>query len=376
MALPLDIDTLPMEARLVAALPSGGNWRYEPKWDGFRCLAFRDGESVELRSKSGQPLGRYFPDVVAALAGLPVRCFVLDGEIVIPVARRLSFEDLQLRLHPAASRVRKLAAEHPALYVAFDLLATVGGDTVVPLVEAPFAERRRALEWFLVEQPSHQGILLSPSTDDREAALRWLDRLGGEIDGIIAKRADLPYLSGSRDGMQKYKLQRTADCVVGGFRYGKNVPLVGSLLLGLYDEAGLLHHVGFTATLPSGDKPSLTRRLEALVEPPGFTGRAPGGPSRWSPRNSNGRTGEWQPLRPELVVEVRYDQVTAGRFRHGTTLLRWRPDKAPGQCGFDQLPVSGEAALTLLDAGPQRRRTRRIAARTTPAQNGGSPRPK
>jgi ATP-dependent DNA ligase len=372
MALPLDIDTLPMEARPVAALPSGGNWRYEPKWDGFRCLAFRDRESVELRSKSGQPLGRYFPDVVAALAALPVRCFVLDGEIVIPVARRLSFEDLQLRLHPAASRVRKLAAEHPALFVAFDLLATVGGDTVVPLVEAPFAERRRALEWFLVEQPSHQGILLSPSTDDREAALRWLDRLGGEIDGIIAKRADLPYLSGSRDGMQKYKLQRTADCVVGGFRYGKNVPLVGSLLLGLYDEAGLLHHVGFTATLPSGDKPSLTRRLEALVEPPGFTGRAPGGPSRWSTE----RTGEWQPLRPELVVEVRYDQVTSGRFRHGTTLLRWRPDKAPGQCGFDQLPVSGEAALTLLDAGPQRRRTRRIAGRTTPAQNGGSPRPK
>jgi ATP-dependent DNA ligase len=345
MPLPLDIDTEPMEARAVGVLPSGGQWRYEPKWDGFRCLAFRDGESVELRSKSGQPLGRYFPDVVAALAALPARCFVLDGEIVIPVERRLSFEDLQLRLHPAASRVRKLAAEHPALFVAFDLL--VGADRR-RLVDAPFEERRRTLEAFIAEQPGHDAIRLSPSTADRDAALQWLDRLGNDIDGIVAKRADLPYLSGSRDGMQKYKLQRSADCVVGGFRYGKDGALVGSLLLGLYDEGGLLHHVGFTATLPARDKPVLTRRLEALVEPPGFTGRAPGGPSRWSTE----RTGEWQPLRPELVVEVRYDQVTAGRFRHGTTLLRWRPDKAPRQCGFDQLPQAGEGALALLEATP------------------------
>jgi ATP-dependent DNA ligase len=347
MASRLDIDTQPMEARPVAVLPSGDKWRYEPKWDGFRCLAFRDGESVELRSKSGQPLGRYFPDVVASLAALPARCFVLDGEIVIPVERRLSFEDLQLRLHPAASRVNKLAAAHPALFVAFDLLATVHDCTVRLLVNAPFEERRRALEAFIARQPGHDAIRLSPSTADRGAALGWLDRLGNDIDGIIAKRADLPYLSGSRDGMQKYKLQRTADCVVGGFRYGKNSALVGSLLLGLYDEEGLLHHVGFTATLPARDKPSLTRRLEQLVEPPGFTGRAPGGPSRWSTE----RTGEWQPLRPELVVEVRYDQVTGGRFRHGTSLLRWRPDKAPPQCRFDQLPQPGDGALALLDAG-------------------------
>lgn len=344
MALPLDIDTAPMEARPIAVLPSGDNWRYEPKWDGFRCLAFRDGESVELRSKSGQPLGRYFPDVVTALAALPVRCFVLDGEIVIPVERRLSFEDLQLRLHPAASRVRKLAAEHPAMFVAFDLLVTPREAAVTRLVDAPFEERRRALEAFIAEQPGHDAIRLSPSTADRAAALGWLDRLGADIDGIIAKRADLPYLSGSRDGMQKYKLQRTADCVVGGFRYGKDGGLVGSLLLGLYDEEVLLHHVGFTASLPAHDKPALTRRLEALVEPPGFTGRAPGGPSRWSTE----RTGEWQPLRPELVVEVRYDQVTGGRFRHGTTLLHWRPDKAPRQCCFDQLPQSGDGALALL----------------------------
>jgi ATP-dependent DNA ligase len=372
MALPLDIDTEPMEARSVAVLPTGPQWRYEPKWDGFRCLAFRDGESVELRSKSGQPLGRYFPDVVAALAALPVRYFVLDGEIVIPVERRLSFEDLQLRLHPAESRVRTLAARHPALFVAFDLLATTVDHAIALLSGLPFAQRRRGLERFIAEQPGHDAVRLSPSTPDRDAALQWLDLLGNDIDGIIAKRADLPYLSGSRDGVQKYKLQRTADCVVGGFRYGKDTLLVGSLLLGLYDEAGLLHHVGFTATLPARDKPALTRRLEALVEPPGFTGRAPGGPSRWSTE----RTGEWQPLRPELVVEVRYEQVTAGRFRHGTTLLRWRSDKAPRQCGFDQLPQPGDGALALLEGAAISRRSRRIAGQSSPGRNGAAPLPR
>lgn len=341
MVLPLATDTPPMEARSVLALPEGWQWRYEPKWDGFRCLAFRDGDAVELRSKSGQDLGRYFPDVAASLAELAARRFVLDGEIAIPIERRLSFEALQLRLHPAASRVRKLVAEHPAVYIVFDLL--VAADRRL-LVEKPFTERRRALEEFFAGEGEPAGIRLSPSIADREAALAWLDRLGGDIDGIIAKRADLPYLAGSRDGMQKYKLARTADCVVGGFRYGKNSELVGSLLLGLYDETDLLHHVGFTATLPAKDKPALTRRLEQLVEPPGFTGRAPGGPSRWSTE----RSGEWQPLRPELVVEIRYDQVTEGRFRHGTTLLRWRPDKAPRQCRFEQLPAGEGGALALL----------------------------
>ena len=323
-------------------LPSGPQWRYEPKWDGFRCLAFRDGEQVELRSKSGQPLGRYFPDVVAALGHLQARRFVLDGEIVIPIERRLSFEALQLRLHPAESRVRKLAAEHPALYVVFDLLAGPDGRS---LTDKPLTERRPALEKFTATEGDAPGIRLSPSIADRDAALGWLDRLGADVDGVIAKRADLPYLAGSRDGMQKFKLQRTADCVVGSFRYGKNSDLVGSLLLGLYDDAGLLNHVGFTATLPAKEKPALTRRLEQLIEPPGFTGRAPGGPSRWSTE----RSGEWQPLRPELVVEVKYDQVTDNRFRHGTALLRWRPDKAPRQCTFDQLPAGKGGALALLD---------------------------
>jgi ATP-dependent DNA ligase len=331
-----------MEARSVPVLPSGPEWRYEPKWDGFRCLAFRDSEHVELRSKSGQPLARYFPDVVAALLLLRVRRFALDGEIVIPIERRLSFEALQLRLHPAESRVRKLVNEHPALYVVFDLLVAPDGRS---LLDKPFTERRHALEKFMVAQHDAPGIRLSPSIADHRAALSWLDRLGADVDGVIAKRADLPYLAGSRDGMQKYKLQRTADCVVGGFRYGKNSSLVGSLLLGLYDDQGLLNHVGFTATLPAKDKPALTRRLEHLVEPPGFTGRAPGGPSRWSTE----RSGEWQPLRPELVVEVRYDQVTEHRFRHGTTLLRWRPDKSPRQCTFDQLPAGEGGALALLD---------------------------
>ena len=342
MTLPLDMNTPPMEARPVADLPSGDNWRYEPKWDGFRCLAYRDGDDVALRSKSGQDLGRYFPDVVAALSRLAARQFVLDGEIVIPIERRLSFEALQLRLHPAASRVNKLAAEHAALYVVFDLLVGAEGRL---LVERPFTERRHALEKFVADQRDAPGIRLSLSIAEREAALAWIDRLGGDIDGVIANRADLPYLAGSRDGMQKYKLARTADCVVGGFRYGKDSDLVGSLLLGLYDDAGLLNHVGFTATLPAKDKPALTRRLEQLVEAPGFTGRAPGGPSRWNTE----RSGEWQPLRPELVIEVRYDHVSEGRFRHGTTLLRWRPDKAPRQCRFDQLPAGEGGALALLD---------------------------
>ena len=341
MALPLDPDnTRPMEARAVPLLPRGERWRYEPKWDGFRCLAFRDGERVELRSKSGQNLGRYFPDVVAALAALKAPRFVLDGEIVIPIARRLSFEALQLRLHPAESRVRKLAAEHPAILIVFDLLVTPSGKVLTGLA---FDERRRYLEAFMAKN-AIDAVRLSPSVADPNVAEAWLGRLGADIDGIVAKRADLPYLGGSRDGMQKYKLTRSADCVVGGFRYGKSSELVGSLLLGLYDGQGKLDHVGFTATLPARDRPDLTRRLEQLVSPPGFTGRAPGGPSRWSTE----RTGEWQPLVPVLVVEVRYDQVTDGRFRHGTTLLRWRPDKAPRQCTVDQLPAAGDGALTLL----------------------------
>ena len=316
-----------MEAKLVDALPDGPGWRYEPKWDGFRCLVFRDGADIELQSKSGKPLGRYFPEVVAAIAGLDADLFAIDGELIIPVGEALSFEALQMRLHPAESRVRKLAAETPAELMLFDCLA-LGNES---LLERPLSDRRAALERFL-EAEGEPSIHLSPFTEDRAIAQAWLDQAGGSLDGVVAKQLDGAYEPGER-AMLKIKQLRTADCVVGGFRYGTNSREVGSLLLGLYNEQGKLDHVGFTSAIPAGEKAILTRRLEALVGGPGFTGAAPGGPSRWSTE----RSGEWQPLRPELVAEVRYDHVTGRRFRHGTKFLRWRPDKAPEQCRFDQL---------------------------------------
>jgi ATP-dependent DNA ligase len=316
-----------MEALLAAELPEGEGWRYEPKWDGFRCLARRAGPEVTLTSKSGKRLGRYFPDVVAMLGALKDRDFLLDGELIIPVGDALSFDALQLRLHPAESRVRKLAAQHPAELMAFDLLEQ-GGKSLAGL---PLAERRQKLERFFSRNHA-PGLHLSPTTDDRRTALQWLERSGGALDGVIAKRADQPYRPGER-AMVKVKQQRTADCVVGGFRYAEKKAEVGSLLLGLYDDEGLLDHVGFTSAIPAKERPALTDRLEKLIEPPGFTGRAPGGPSRW---NST-RSMAWEPLRPVLVVEVRYDQVTGRRFRHGTGFLRWRPDKDPKQCTFEQL---------------------------------------
>jgi ATP-dependent DNA ligase len=347
MDLAIDPSLAPMEAQTAAKLPAGDAWQYEPKWDGFRCLAYKSDGEVDLRSKAGLPLARYFPDVVELLAGLPARRFALDGELAVPVGGHFDFEQLQLRLHPAASRVRKLAAAHPAVYIAFDLL--VDGRNR-DLTGRPLADRRRALDAFLAELPQDPHLLLSPATTDRERALRWCDDLGASLDGIIAKRADLAYRAGLRDGMVKVKRLRTADCVVAGFRYGTRSKLVGSLLLGLYDAAGLLHHVGFTSGIKAADKPALTKRLERLIAEPGFTGRAPGGPSRWSTE----RSGEWCPLRPELVAEVRYDHVTGGRFRHGTTFLRWRPDKAPRQCRVEQIapsqpshaaPLAGATAL-------------------------------
>jgi ATP-dependent DNA ligase len=316
-----------MEALLAAELPDGKGWRYEPKWDGFRCLARRAGPEVTLTSKSGKRLGRYFPDVVAMLGALKDRDFLLDGELIIPVGDALSFDALQRRLHPAESRVRKLAAQHPAELMAFDLLEQ-GGKSLAGL---PLAERRQKLERFFSRNRA-PGLHLSPTTDDRRTALQWLERSGGALDGVIAKRADQPYRPGER-AMVKVKQQRTADCVVGGFRYAEKKAEVGSLLLGLYDDEGLLDHVGFTSAIPAKERPALTDRLEKLIEPPGFTGRAPGGPSRW---NST-RSMAWEPLRPVLVVEVRYDQVTGRRFRHGTGFLRWRPDKDPKQCTFEQL---------------------------------------
>ncbi len=327
--LPLPFDYPPMEAESVDALPDGPGWQYEPKFDGFRCLAFRDGPGVELRSKSGQPLGRYFPDLVAAFGAVAAGQFVLDGEIVIPEGAGGSFEALQMRLHPAASRVRKLAAEQPARYVVFDLLVDARGHD---LTARPLAERRAALEK-LMPRLASDALALAPIASGRAAARGWLDRPPPGQDGVMAKRLDAPYRSGRRDAMVKVKRQRTADCVVGGFRYARNSREVGSLLLGLYDGEGRLDHVGFTSTIPRAERPALTARLEALQGGEGFTGRAPGGPSRWS----NGRESEWHPLRPELVVEVRFDHVSGERFRHGTTLLRFRPDKAPRQCTMAQI---------------------------------------
>jgi ATP-dependent DNA ligase len=328
-ALPVPPGTPPMEALLVEALPDGPGWQFEPKWDGFRCLAFRAGRELELRAKSGKPLTRFFPEMVAHLAALGPGRFVVDGELAIPVGDSLSFDALQMRLHPAESRIRKLAAETPAIFVLFDILVTPEGRS---LVDVPIAERREALERFFAGAGDPALLRLSPFTRRRAEAQKWLDRAGGALDGVIAKRLDEPYRPGER-AMLKVKRRRTADCVVGGFRYAQGSSLVGSLLLGLYNAEGKLDHVGFTSTIANSERPALTRRLEALIEPPGFTGNAPGGPSRWSTE----RSGEWQPLRPELVVEVRYDQVTGDRLRHGTKLLRWRPDKSPAQCTFEQL---------------------------------------
>ncbi|MFL6846033.1 MAG: ATP-dependent DNA ligase [Allosphingosinicella sp.] len=323
----------PMEAKLVDALPDGEGWQYEPKWDGFRCLVFRDGPDVALMSKSGKPLGRYFPEVVETVLGMEADRFVLDGELVIPVGGALSFDALQLRLHPAESRVNRLAKETPAQLMLFDLLFS----KETSYLDAPLEQRRRSLE-IIYAAEQHDDLLLSPCTHDRAAAQRWLDEVGEALDGVIAKRVDGRYEAGER-AMLKIKAMRTADCVVGGFRYGTNSREVASLLLGLYGEDGLLHHVGFTSSIPADERPALTKRLEAMVEAPGFTGDAPGGPSRWSTE----RTGEWQPLRSELIAEVRYDHVTGNRFRHGTKFLRWRPDKAPAQCRMDQLQPEARA---------------------------------
>jgi len=332
-----------MEALSVDAIPTGEEWQYEPKWDGFRCLAFRDGDHLELQSKSGQPLARYFPELVESLLSLKAKHFVLDGEIVVPIAGRLSFDDLLMRIHPAASRIKKLAAEHPATYIVFDLLLT---ERSTSLLDAPLADRRPQLEKFAKRFfQGRDDIRLSPATARLAQAKKWLSAAGGNLDGIIAKRLDLPYRSGERDGMQKIKQRRTADCVVGGFRYAEKQRVVGSLLLGLYDDEGLLHHVGFTSSFKAIDRKKITATVEPLIQPPGFTGRAPGGPSRWSTKRST----QWQPLKPKLVVEVQYDHFTGDRFRHGTLLLRWRPDKLPKQCTFDQLNHGAGASLRILD---------------------------
>ena len=331
MSLPLRYPYPPMEAESVAALPAGPQWQYEPKWDGFRCLAFRDGATVRIQSKAGKPLDRYFPDVVESLAALTARRFVLDGEIVIPVDGRLSFDELLLRIHPAASRVRTLVEAHRARLVVFDLLVDERGRS---LVDLSLVDRRARLEAFAKRYfPRDDSIELSRASRRVGAAKDWLAGGNGDLDGVVAKRLDLPYRSGQRDGMVKIKRRRTADCVVGGYRYASKGGGIGSLLLGLYDDAGRLDHVGFCSSLAASERKGLKEKLERLRKPPGFTGRAPGGPSRWSTE----RSAEWEPLASKLVVEVEYDHVSNGRFRHGTRFVRWRPDKAPKQCTTEQL---------------------------------------
>lgn len=324
-----------MEARSADAIPADdGLWQFEPKWDGFRCLAYKQDGVIDIRGKSGKPLGRFFPEIAVLLRDLTPDRFVLDGELVIQQGDHLSFDALQMRLHPAESRIRKLAAETPAKLIVFDMLLSPEGEN---LMDQPLTRRRQRLERFAHEVAIPDKLMLSPSTHDRELAKHWLDQAGdGTTDGIVAKRLDLGYEPGQRT-MVKVKRLRTADCVVGGFRYETNSRQVGSLLLGLYDKSGKLNHVGFTSTISRLERPALTRRLEAIREPPGFTGRAPGGPSRWSTE----RSGAWEPIRPEMIVEVRYDHITDGRFRHGTKLMRWRPDKSPDQCTFEQVERSG-----------------------------------
>ena len=334
MNLPIPLDYAPMEAKLVHSLPKGDDWQFEPKWDGFRCLAFRDGDEVELRSKSGQPLTRYFPEVEGALKKADAQRFVLDGEIVVPVDGNPSFDTLLQRIHPAASRVRKLAFETPACFIVFDLL--VDGDGT-DLTQVPLRDRRPALvDFFRTQLEPLKGFDLSPCTDDRDVAEGWLRGQDG-TDGVMAKKLDSPYCTGERTGMQKVKRLKTADCVVGGFRHASKGNGVGSLLLGLFGDDGRLHHCGFTSSFTAAEREAVTEKIQPYIGGAGFSGAAPGGPSRWATE----RTSEWIPLDPQLVVEVQYDHWSGGRFRHGTKMLRWRPDKDPRSCTYEQLQRPG-----------------------------------
>ncbi len=338
MSLPIDLAFEPMELVQVAEIPSGQQWQYEPKWDGFRCMAFRDGDDVHLQSKAGQPLARYFPEIVEQLRALDAKRFVLDGELMVQIGEELSFDALLQRIHPAASRVARLAKETPARYIVFDLLVDADGKNLTVM---PLEARRKALDRFAKRYLTESEVALSPCTSDRAKVDTWYERVGNALDGVIAKRRDLPYASGSREGGVKVKHLRTADCVIGGYRLNKQRNGVGSLLLGLYDDEGKLNHVGFTSGFRENERGPLLKKIRPLEKPPGFTGSAPGGPSRWKQTED-----PWFPLEPKLVVEVRFDQVTGDRFRHGTKILRWRPDKKPRQCTMDQLRIA-EAASTL-----------------------------
>jgi ATP-dependent DNA ligase len=344
--LPLPIPYPPMEAKRSDTIPSGEGWQFEPKWDGFRAIAFRAGDEVVLQSKAGQPLTRYFPEVVEELKGLKVKSFVLDGEIVVPVGGRLSFDDLLLRIHPAASRVAKLSKETPAHYFVFDLLA----QNSRTFVAQPLSRRREALEAFFEKNvPPKSRVQISPATTDRKLADSWFNDLGGMgLDGVMAKRLEEPYHSGEREGMVKVKHFKTADCVVGGYRYGTGTTDIGSLLLGLYDDDGNLVFIGHTSSFNKEDRRKLKEIVEPLRGDNPFSIRVPGGPSRWS----NERTGEWEPVKPTLVCEVQYDYFSQGRFRHGSKFMRWRPDKKPRACTMEQVdPGTKKGSLNELKMG-------------------------
>ena len=339
----------PMLSTAAAALPDGDGWQFEPKWDGFRTIVFRDGGEILLQSRDEKPMNRYFPELVPPLAAqIPERC-VLDGEIVIVGEQGLDFEALLLRIHPAESRVKLLASQSPASYVAWDLLALGDED----LSGAPLSERRERLERVLADAKA--PVHLSPVTRDRAVALDWFSRFeGAGLDGVMAKRLDEPYRPGERT-MIKVKHARTADCVVAGFRWHKNGAgtMVGSLLLGLYDDEGTLHHVGVTAAFTTAVRKQLVDELaplrenalerhpwrhwaQAQEEAAAKGQRLPGATTRWN----RGKDLSWQPLRPERVCEVSYDHMQGDRFRHAAQFVRWRPDKRPEDCRYDQLEVT------------------------------------
>ena len=317
VSLPLSSPIKPQLARSAKELPEGEGWRYEPKWDGFRTIAFRDGDEVELQSRGGKPMNRYFPDVVDLVRAMPVDRAVLDGEMIVVVDGVQEFDLLSQRIHPAASRVERLAKEMPAAYVAFDLLA-LDDET---LLDLPYDERRRrlaALDLGPVE--------LTPVTDDSAAAGQWLT---GVSEGVIAKQGAASYLPGERKGMVKIKRVRTADCVVAAFRFGKEPDTVGSLILGMYGDDGELHVVGHTSGFTAKQK----RELIGFLEPYRTHERGSGDPSRWK----SDEELVWEGLRPELVCEIAFDHITGQRIRHGAKFLRWREDKSPQECGTEQL---------------------------------------
>ncbi len=389
--LPIQPPYPPAEAKSVISLPHESGWLYEPKWDGFRCVAFRQGDEVVLQSKAGQPLGRYFPEIVAALLALPASKFVLDGEIVIRSGAGLDFDALLQRIHPAASRIQRLSQETPSTYMVFDLLVDSKGRS---LAAKPLSARRMALQEFAAAnihaddetfgkrskkatspqttlKNGSARIMLSPASSDFATAEKWMrEGAASGWDGVVAKRLDCEYMSGERTGMVKIKRIRTADCVVGGFRWarGKNsegkaadsksatsrsaslktadakkrpTEEVGSLLLGLYNKNGELDHIGFSASFTREERKKLKSILKPFMDGEGFSGKAPGGPSRWT---RDARDTEWFPLKPKLVGEFQYDHFSGGRFRHGTKFLRWRPDKKPEQCTMEQIRPAKKAA--------------------------------